>query len=302
VNDIPKSIEGIDRVEILVIDDGSSDKTVEVARELGVHHIIRNRRNIGLAQTFARGIDHALKLGADIIVNTDGDNQYAGQDISQLVAPILEKTADLVVGDRQTAALKQFSPLKRALQKIGSTVVRNLSNVDVPDAVSGFRAFSREAAIRLNILSNFSYTTEMLIQAGRKSFAVESVPVGTNSKTRESRLFKSIPQFITQQAITTLRMYVMYQPLRFFVYFATALGIMGAIPVARFVILYFIDGGAGHIQSLLLGGVLLMMSFLAFLSGVVADLISFNRQLNELTLEKIRRLSINPNEPSEPNI
>jgi glycosyltransferase involved in cell wall biosynthesis len=192
VRDIPRAIEGVDEVEILVIDDGSTDRTVEVARELGVDHIVRHRNNKGLARTFRTGLDAAFRLGADIIVNTDGDNQYCGADIPALVRPIVEGRADIVVGDRQTDRIADFSPVKRRLQRLGSSSVRRLSGLDIPDAVSGFRAISREAALRLNIVSPFSYTTEMLIQAGKKHMAVASVPVRTNPKTRESRLFRSI--------------------------------------------------------------------------------------------------------------
>lgn len=290
--DIPRQIDGIDKVEILIIDDGSTDRTVEVARQLGVDHIIQNKKNLGLARTFRKGLDACLHLGADIIVNTDGDNQYAGWDIPKLIRPILEGKADIVVGDRRTGNINHFSGLKKLLQKLGSRVVRNLSEVDIPDAVSGFRAISREAALRLNIVSSFSYTTEMLIQAGKKHMAVTSVPVETNAKTRESRLFKSIPKFIERQLTTMVRMYAMYQPLRVFFFIGLILGMIGAVPIFRFLYLYSIGEGDGHVQSLVLGGVLLMMAFLSWLVGLVADLINFNRQLIEFTLEKVRRMEL----------
>jgi glycosyltransferase involved in cell wall biosynthesis len=290
--DIPRQIEGIDLVEILIIDDGSSDRTVEVARQLGVEHIIQNKKNLGLARTFRKGLDACLKLGADIVVNTDGDNQYAGRDIPKLVQPILDGRADIVVGDRRTGRIGHFSGSKKLLQALGSWVVRKLSGVDIPDAVSGFRAISREAALRLNIVSPFSYTTEMLIQAGKKHMAVVSVPVETNAKTRESRLFKSIPQFIERQVTTIVRTYAMYQPLRVFFLIGIVLGIIGVLPIVRFLYFYAIGAGAGHIQSLILGGVLLMMAFLSCLVGLVADLINFNRQLIEMTLERVRRLEL----------
>jgi glycosyltransferase involved in cell wall biosynthesis len=292
VGDIPREIPGVDAVEILVIDDGSTDRTVEIAREVGVHHIVRNKRNMGLARTFRRGLDACLHAGADVIVNTDGDNQYAGQDIPALIQPILEGRADIVVGDRQTGQVEHFSRSKKFLQWFGSGVVRKLAGIWVPDAVSGFRALSREAAIRLNIVSSFSYTIEMLIQAGKRNMAVTSVPVGTNPKTRESRLFRSIPRFIERSLSTMIRVYAMYQPLRFFFYIGTALSILGLIPIVRFLFFYFTGGGAGHIQSLLLGGVLLLMGFATYLIGLVADLISFNRQLLEMTLERVRRMEL----------
>ena len=292
VADIPREIDGIDTVEVLIIDDGSTDRTVDVAREIGVDHIILNKKNIGLARTFRNGLDACLRLGADIIVNTDGDNQYYGPDIAKLVRPIVEGQADLVVGDRQTHEVEHFSPLKKLLQRAGSGAVRNLSTLDIPDAVSGFRAISRDAALKINIVSSFSYTTEMLIQAGKKHMAVTSVPVRTNAKTRESRLFTNIPKFIERQVSTMIRMYAMYQPLRVFFYIGCVLILIGLIPIVRFVIYYFMDGGAGHIQSLILGGVLVMMGFVAYLIGLLADLINFNRQLLEMTLERVRIMEL----------
>ncbi len=289
VADIPRRIDGIDVVEILIIDDGSSDKTTEVASQIGVDHIVENAHNLGLARSFARGLEECLKRGADIVVNTDGDNQYCGADIAKLVQPILKGEAELVVGDRNTQRVEHFSPIKKLLQNLGSRVVRNLSGVNVDDAVSGFRAISREAALRINIVSSFSYTTEMLIQAGKKQISVVAVPVKTNKKTRESRLFRNIPQFITQQLATMLRMYVMYRPLRFFFALGAVLTLIGMLPVLRFMYAYFTVGGAGHIQSLVLGGTLLLMGFAAFIVGLVADIINFNRQLIEITLEKARK-------------
>ena len=290
VRDIPRHIEGVDAVEILIVDDGSRDRTSEVARELGVDHIIRHRRNRGLARTFRTAIEASLARGADIIVNTDGDNQYAGSDIPALIRPILEGRADIVVGDRQTGAVPHFSRAKKLLQAAGSAVVRRLSGVDIPDAVSGFRAISREAALNLNIVSSFSYTIEMLIQAGKKRLAVASVPVGTNAKTRESRLFRSVPEFIGRSLATIVRMYAMYQPLRVFFWIGFALCTLGALPIVRFLYFYALGDGVGHVQSLVLGGVLLMIGFVTFLIGLVADLINFNRQLIEMLLQKVARL------------
>lgn len=291
--DIPKKIAGIDQVEVLIIDDGSTDKTIEVAKKLGVNHIIINKQNMGLARSFRRGIDECLKQGADIIVNTDGDNQYAGWDIPKLVQPVLEGKADIVIGDRQTHLIPHFSRGKKFMQWFGSGVVRKLAGIWVPDTVSGFRAISRESAIKLNVLSSFSYTIEMVIQAGKRDMKIESVPVETNSKTRESRLFKSIPSFITRQLTTIVRMYAMYQPLRVFFFMGTLLTFFGLIPILRFLYFYLTTGGAGHLQSLVLGGVLVMMGFIAYLAGLLADLISFNRQLSEMTLEKVRKMEFN---------
>jgi len=252
VKDIPRKIDGIDQVEILIIDDGSTDKTVEIAKEIGVDHIVRNICNKGLARTFLAGLDASLKLGADIIVNTDGDNQYKGEDIPKLIEPILKEEADIVIGDRQTDKVAHFGFAKKKLQKIGSWVIRGLSETDVPDAVSGFRAFRRQAAMQMNIVSPFSYTIETIIQAGKKHLAVTSVPIGTNPKTRESRLFKSIPNFIERSLTTMIRMYTMYQPLRVFFYIGFFFILAGFIPSIRFLIYYFMGQGGGHIQSLIL--------------------------------------------------
>jgi glycosyltransferase involved in cell wall biosynthesis len=289
---IPRQIEGIAKVDILVIDDGSTDRTVDVARSLGVDHVVTQTRNRGLANAFRLGLDASLKAGADIIVNTDGDNQYSGADIPRLVRPILEGRADIVVGDRETGRIDHFSPLKKLLQAMGSWVVRRLSGLNVPDAVSGFRAMSREAAMRLNIVSGFSYTIEMLIQAGRKRMAVVSVPVATNRVTRRSRLFKSIPNFIQRSVATMLRIYAMYQPLKVFAIVGVVLAFIGILPVVRFLYFYAIGEGDGHVQSLVLGGVLIIIAVVSFLIGLVADLIGFNRQLIEITLEKVREMEL----------
>lgn len=292
VADIPRRIDGVDEVEILIIDDGSRDRTVEVAHAIGVEHIVRNKRNIGLARTFRKGIDACLARGADIIVNTDGDNQYAGADIPKLVEPILSGRADIVIGDRETDKVPHFSPLKKFLQYLGSAVVRRLAGIWVPDTVSGFRAFSREAAIRLNVVSSFSYTIETVIQAGKRQLTVDSVPIRTNPKTRDSRLFKSIPHFIRNSLGTMVRMYSMYQPLRVFFLIGGVMMLIGSLPILRFMIFYLSGSGAGHIQSLVLGSVFIILGFITFLAGLVADLISFNRQLLELTLERVRRLEL----------
>lgn len=295
VADIPRQIDGIDKVEILIIDDGSTDRTVEVAKEIGVDHIVRNKRNLGLARSFRKGIEACLQAGADIIVNTDGDNQYAGAEIPRLVEHVLSGSADIVIGDRETHKVEHFSKGKKFLQWLGSGIVRKLAGIWVPDTVSGFRAFSREAAIRLNVVSSYSYTIETVIQAGKRDMTVQSVPVRTNPKTRESRLFKSIPSFVTRQVSTIVRMYAMYQPMKVFFTIGTILSVLGLLPIVRFIYFYAIGEGGGHLQSLVLGGVLVMMGFIAYLAGLVADLISFNRQLLEMTLEKIRRMELDKN-------
>lgn len=292
IGDLPKEIEGIDIIETLIIDDGSTDRTIEVAKELGVNHIIQNTNNRGLARSFRKGLDACLSLDADIIVNTDGDNQYAGWDIPKLVQPIIDGKAEIVIGDRQTQKIEHFSRFKKFLQKLGSRVVRQLSGTDIPDVVSGFRAISHEAALKLNIISPYSYTIEMVIQAGKKNMAITHVPISINPKTRESRLFKSIPRFVGRQLSSMTRMYAMYEPLRVFFYIGSILSIIGLLPIIRFLFFYFSGNGSGHLQSLVLGGVLLIIGFLTFMIGLVADLISFNRQLTELTLEKIRKIEL----------
>ncbi len=290
IAEIPRQIDGVDVVEVLVIDDGSTDETTRVALRAGADHIVRHKTNKGLAQAFRSGIDAALEFGADIIVNTDADNQYPGRFIPDLIRPILENKADIVVGDRQVQQNPNFSWTKRRLQALGTWVVGNLSGVSVPDAVSGFRAISREAAMHLNVVSPFSYTIETLIQAGTHQMMVAAVPIETNPKTRRSRLFRSIPQFIMQSLMTMVRIYAMYHPLRMFGYIGILLGLVGLVPIVRFMYFYFFESGAGHVQSLILGGVFLHMGFVTMLVALLADLINFNRRLIESTLQKIRTL------------
>lgn len=287
---LPRQIDGIESIEILVIDDGSKDNTSEVAKRFGVHHIIRHRTNRGLAAAFQSGINKALSEGADIIVNTDADNQYEGQDIGKLVAPVLAGKADIVVGDRGVRDNAHFGKFKRLLQRLGSFTVKRLSNTDITDAVSGFRAISRAAAQKINITSSFSYTTEMLIQAGRKRMAVISVPIRTNSATRPSRLFKSIPQFIINQCATMIRAYAMYNPLKVFVLAGGLAAVVGSAPIIRFLYFYAIGQGNGHVQSLIIGGALIVLGVVAIMFGAVADLVGRNRQLLEQTLERLRLL------------
>jgi glycosyltransferase involved in cell wall biosynthesis len=290
--ELPTKIAGIDVIEVLIIDDGSRDRTLETARAGGVRHIVQHTGNQGLGRAFRSGLDESLRQGADIIVNTDGDGQYSGSSIEALIQPILRGEADIVIGDRQTAQNPEFSFLKKRLQSLGSYLVRALSDVQVPDAVSGFRAMSRKAAMNLNLLSTFSYTVEMIIQAGNKQMKVVSVPVKTNPKTRESRLFRNIPQFLARQFVGMVRMYAMYRPMRFFFYMGAMLFLAGGVPVLRFLYFYSIGQGNGYIQSLILGSSLLTMSFIVFVCGLLADLIARNRQLNEIALEKIRALEL----------
>lgn len=290
IRDIPKAIEGIDTVELLVIDDGSTDRTCEVAKAAGVHHVLRNKRTMGLAKSFARGLDQCITLGADVIVNTDGDNQYCGADVALLVQPIIEGRADVVVGDRQTSRLKHFSPSKRLLQRFGSFIVRTFSGVRVPDAVSGFRAISREAAMQLNIVSSFSYTIEMLIQVGHKGMAVTSVPIRANPATRESRLFRSVFRFVERSGTTLIRMYAMYRPLKLFATLGLVIALVGMIPILRFLYDFIFVSGHGKIQSLVIGSALLTIGVLTFLLALIADLMNDNRALIEIMLEKVRRL------------
>lgn len=287
---LPRQVDGIDEIEFLVIDDGSSDGTSEIARLWGVHHVVRHRRNRGLAAAFRSGIEAALDAGADIIVNTDADGQYEGADIALLVAPVLTGQADIVVGDRGVAHNSHFSPLKRMLQRLGSAVVQRLANAKVPDAVSGFRALSREAAERINITTEFSYTTDMLIQAGRKRLAIATVPIRTHETTRPSRLFKSVPRFIANTGMTMARAYTTYNPLKVFVGGGVAIAFVGMLPVLRFLLFYFAGEGDGHIQSLVVGGMLVVLGALVAVLGILADLIAANRKLIEANLYRLRRI------------
>lgn len=292
IRDIPREINGISEVEILVVDDGSTDNTIDTAIKNGVDHIVRHTSNKGLAKTFSTGMDACLRLGADIIVNTDGDNQYKGEDIPKLIEPLLKQEADMVVGDRQTDEIPHFSPVKKKMQKIGSFVVRQLSETSTLDTVSGFRAFSRETALQLNIVSSFSYTIETVIQAGKKHLTVASVPVGTNPKNRESRLFKSIPNFLERSITTMIRIYTMYQPLRTFFYIGSCFIVGGMIPSFRFVYFYLTGAGTGHIQSLILAAILFIIGFQVYLIGLLADVIGFNRKLTEEILLRVRRIEM----------
>lgn len=287
---LPRKIPGIDKIEILVIDDGSIDNTAQIARTWGVHHVVRHRTNRGLAAAFRSGIDAALRAGADIIVNTDADGQYAGQDIEKIVRPVLNGEADIVIGDRGVASNAHFGFMKRQLQRLGSALVQRLSKTRVSDAVSGFRAISRAAAMRINITTEFSYTTDMLIQAGCKRLAIRSVPIATNATTRPSRLFKSVPGFILNTGITMVRAYTTYNPLRAFVGTGLAIILLGMIPILRFLFAYLSNDGDGHVQSLVLGGALLVLGALIAVMGILADLIAANRKLMEVSLVHLRQI------------
>lgn len=297
LRDLPREIPGIDEIEILVIDDGCSDCTVEVALAHDVHHILRMSHNQGLARAFLAGLEQALRLDADIIVNTDADNQYRGEDIGRLVAPILSGQAEIVVGDRGVATASHFPPLKRWLQRFGSWVVQKAAGVRIPDATSGFRALSREAALRTLVFSNYSYTLETLIQAGSRQMAVEYVPVRTNPQTRPSRLMRGLPEFLAQSTLTILRTYALYRPLRIFLGLGGLMIAGGLLLGLRFVYLFIARGGAtGNVQSLILAAVLLIVGFQVCLIGLSADLIRFNRQILEEILYRTRRIELEQDE------
>ncbi|MGD0200812.1 MAG: glycosyltransferase family 2 protein [Bryobacteraceae bacterium] len=289
---LPRQIPGIDRIEILIIDDGSKDGTVEVARAAGVHHIVRFPRNLGLAAAFTAGLEECLRQGADIIVNTDADNQYEAKDICRLVEPLLAGRAEIVVGDRQVKHLQNFSPLKRRLQAVGSWVIGRASGLDTPDATSGFRAFTREAALRTFVVSGYSYTLETLIQAGARHATVEYVPVSINPQTRPSRLMRSVPHYIRKSAATILRVYTMYRALRVFLAMGIGMILLGMIPGIRFLYLMLVGQRVGHVQSLILAAILIIVGFQVTLIGLLADLLSCNRKLLEELIYRVRKMEI----------
>jgi len=292
LKDIPKSINGIDRIETQIIDDGSSDGTVEVARALGVNHIIRNTANRGLGRSFGMGMDNAIKAGADILVNTDGDNQYPSRYIAGLVAPIVLGDADIVLGDRQTARIAHFSPLKRLLQWLGTRVTIILSGErQLADAVSGFRAYSRQAMMELNVTSDFSYVLDTTVQSANKRLKTVSIPIETNPPTRPSRLFSNIFQHIRKSTVNLLRTFAFYKPLRVFFLVGFAISIVGSVPIFRFLYdVFWGSGGSGKIQSLIIGGILLSVGFNCFTLGVIGDLMSRNRKLIEGTLTRLKNM------------
>lgn len=296
---LPRSLPGIDVIETLVIDDGSTDRTAEVARGAGATYLLRFPVNLGLARAFSAGLDAALKLGADVIVNTDADNQYFGPDVARLVAPIVAGEAEMVIGDREPHRLKHFGPAKRVLQRVGSWVVRQLSGTSVPDAASGFRAFSRRAALRLNVFTQFTYTLETIIQAGKKHIPMTHVVVRTNPETRPSRLFGSIGTYLRRSIGTLVRIYALYEPLRVFWTLGSLCLAAGTVIGLRFLGEYLADGGAGHIQSLILAAVLLIIGFQTVLIGLVADLMGHNRWLSEDALFRVRELELRLGEGAE---
>ena len=290
--DLPREVPGFDVVEWLVIDDGSTDRTVEVARAHGVDHIVRLTNNKGLAWGFQAGLDAALKLGADVIVNTDADNQYYGGDVVRLVQPILDGNADMVVGDREVQTIEHFSPLKKTLQRLGSWVVRQASSTTVPDTTSGFRAYNREAALAIQVVSKFTYTLETIIQAGKMLVAVDHVPVRTNEQLRESRLFPSMWSYIRRNALSIFRVYAMYEPLRVFLTAAVLVGLVAVAVWGRF-LWFFIQGdGAGHVQSLILGAVLFNAAMVLAAMGVLGDLLSAQRTTLQRVFERVRRIEL----------
>lgn len=293
---LPRRVPGIDTVEWLVVDDGSSDRTSAVARSLGVDHIVRHAANQGLARAFATGLDAALRLGADVIVNTDADNQYDARDIPALIDPILRGDAEMVVGDRCTDAIPHFSPTKKRLQKLGSWVVRQASQTTIPDTTSGFRAYSRDGALKLNVVSDFTYTLETIIQAGQKNIALAHVPVRTNEQLRESRLFRNLRSYIARSIATVVRIYAMYRPMRIFLTVGGLLFGAGFLIGCRFLYYFTTGTGAGHIQSLLLAVLLMVVGFQTVLTGLLADLVANNRRLVEETLWRVRRLELEPSE------
>ena len=292
LRDLPRAVDGFEEVEWLVIDDGSTDRTVEVAKALGVDHIVRLTNNKGLASGFQAGLDAALKLGADVIVNTDADNQYDGRDIPKLVEPIMAGRADMVVGDRQVHTIEHFSPLKKSLQQLGSWVVRQASSTDVPDTTSGFRAYNREAALSLQVVSKFTYTLETIIQAGKLTVAVDHVPIRTNDKMRESRLFPSMWSYVRRNGVSIFRIYTMYEPLKVFMTAAVVMFIVALLVFLRFLVAFIGGEGGGHVQSLILGSVLFNAAVVLAALGVMADLLSGQRIMLQRVFERVRRVEL----------
>lgn len=290
LNDLPKNIDGIDEIEYLIINDGSKDATVEVAKKWGVHYVVNFKRNKGLAKGFMAGLDACLRNGADIIVNTDADNQYDGADIEKLVRPIIEGKTDIVIGERPIDDTEHFSPLKKKLQHFGSYVVRKASKSDIPDAPSGFRAYSREAAMRMNVINEYTYTLETIVQAGRTKIAQTSVPIKTNPELRKSRLFNSMFGYVKKSMLTILRAFMMYKPMRFFNTIGALIMTCGVALGIRFLVYLFIGEGTGHIQSLILTSMLILVGFQTFLIGLQADLIAANRKLIEDVQYHVRKM------------
>ncbi len=290
--DLPRQVEGFQTVEWLIVDDGSTDETIAVARAHGVDHIVRLTNNKGLAAGFQAGLDACLKLGADVVVNTDADNQYYGPDIVKLVGPILRGDADMVVGDREVTNIEHFSGLKKRLQRLGSWVVRQASSTSVPDTTSGFRAYNREAAIQILVVSKFTYTLETIIQAGKQLVAIDHVPIRTNPKTRESRLFPSMGAYVRRNSISIFRIYAQYEPLRVFWSLAAVIGVAALGVWIRFVVAYAEGNGKGHVQSLILGAVLFIAAVVLWALGVIGDLLAAQRVMTQKTFERVRRIEL----------
>ena len=290
LNDLPKHIDGIDEIEYLIINDGSKDNTVEVAKNWGVHHVVNFKQNKGLARGFMAGLDACLRSGADIIVNTDADNQYCGADIEKLVRPILDGKADIVIGERPIDDTEHFSPLKKKLQHIGSWTVRIASKSDIPDAPSGFRAYSRDAALRLNVVNQYTYTLETIVQAGHEKMAMTSVPIRTNAELRSSRLFNSMFGYIKKSMVTIVRSFMMYKPLRFFGSIGIILFVLGLILGIRYLVFFFTGDASGHVQSLILSSTLMMMGAMTGIIGLQADIIAANRKILEDVQYHVRKI------------
>ncbi len=289
-NDLPRHIDGIDEIEYLIINDGSKDRTVEVAKELGIHYVVNFKQNKGLAHGFMAGLDACLHLGADIIVNTDADNQYCGEDIEKLVRPILNNEADIVIGERPIDQTEHFSWKKKKFQHLGSWVVRVASGTDIPDAPSGFRAYSREAALRLNVVNEYTYTLETIIQAGHDRIAMTSVPIRTNGETRPSRLFSSMWRYMKRSSSVIIRSFMMYKPLQFFFMLGGIIFLLGLIIGIRYLVFFFGGNSQGHIQSLILASILMIMGFQTIVMGLQADIIAANRKLLEDIQYRVRKI------------
>ncbi|OGX27297.1 MAG: glycosyl transferase [Omnitrophica WOR_2 bacterium RIFCSPHIGHO2_01_FULL_52_10] len=292
LDDLPKQIHGIDRIEVLIVDDGSTDRTSEVARRNGVQHIVRFTKRKGLARAFYAGLDASLKAGADIIVNTDADGQYKGEDIPRLVQPILEGKADIVIGNRDIENVQQFSWIKKRLQRLGSWVVRQLTGSTISDATTGFRAYNSEAALKLNIISDYTYTLESIIQAEHKGLAIHNIMISTNDVRRQSRLFRSIPEYLKRSMITIIRVYAMFNPFQIFMRAGAIILFLGLLVGCRFLFYYFLTGGTGKIQSLILTAVLILIGFQVMIVGLVSDLISANRRLLEDALYRTKKMEL----------
>lgn len=302
LSDLPKDVPGISQIETLIIDDGSIDRTAEVAKELGINHLLKFTNHIGLAQAFSAGLDYSLKLGADIIVNTDADHQYPGKEIPHLIIPILQNEADIVIGVRKIEAIQHFPWLKKKLQELGSWVVRHVSQTNVPDVTSGFRAYSREAALKLNIISDYTYTLETIIQAGKKHLKITTIPIEINPPLRPSRLIKNIRSYLQKSIATILRIYAMFNPMKVFMLIGGSIFSLGFLLGLRFLYFYFHSSGRGHIQSLILAAILLIIGFLIMMIGLLADLISANRRLLEDSLYRLKKLELETKKKPEENL